>query len=284
MKPKYFDAHTHVQFAAYDDDREEVIKRSLEAEVWMLNVGTQYDTSKGAIELAEKYDQLFAAVGLHPIHTEASYHDAKELGGGEAAKAFTSRGEDFNYKNYKELALHPRVVAIGECGLDYYRLEEKTKDKQKEALLKQITLAKETKRALMIHCRDAFPDLIALFKEHQSELPDPRGVIHFFSGTIDDARELANLGFGFTFGGVVTFTRDYDEVIKFLPIDRILSETDAPYVTPMPHRGKRNESSYIPFIVQKLAEIKGVEVDFLASQILRNAGNIFKLSLSQQKD
>lgn len=275
MKPKYFDAHTHVQFAAYDDDREEVIKRSLDAGVWSMNVGTQKDTSRAAVELAEKHEGLFAAIGLHPIHTSSSYHDSKELGGGEAAKAFTSRGEEFDYDYYKKLAENPKVLAIGECGLDYYRLEENTKTKQKEALLQQITLAKETKRALMIHCRNAFPDLIEFFKEHQSELPESRGVIHFFSGTKDDAKELADLGFGFTFGGVVTFTHDYDEVLKYLPVDRILSETDAPYITPTPHRGKRNESSYIPLVVGKIAEVRGVSEDEMASQILENVSSIF---------
>jgi TatD DNase family protein len=275
MTPKYFDAHTHVQFAAYDEDREEVIKRSLEAGVWMMNIGTQKDTSQAAIDLAEKHDGLFAAVGLHPIHTSASYHDAKELGGGEAAQAFTSRGEDFDYDLYKKMALHPKVLAIGECGLDYYRLEAETKHKQIEALLQQVTLARETKRALMIHCRDAFDDLIDLFTTHQSELPEPRGVIHFFSGTKDDARQLAELGFAFTFGGVVTFTRDYDEVLRFLPAEKIISETDAPYITPTPHRGKRNESSYIPFIVQKIAEIKSVPTDEMALQIIKNVNSVF---------
>ena len=129
---KFFDAHTHVQFAAYNEDRKEVIERAIKNGVSMMNVGTQADTSISAIKLANEYEEgIYASVGLHPIHADRSYHDEQELGGGEAAKAFTSKGEEFDYDNYKKMALDPQVVAIGECGLDYYRTETSDKNKGK---------------------------------------------------------------------------------------------------------------------------------------------------------
>lgn len=278
----FFDAHTHVQFSGYDADRAEVFERARAADVWMMNVGTQRDTSAVAVELAEKYGEgVYAAIGLHPIHTSKSYHDAQELGGGEAAKAFTSRGEIFDMDYYRKLALHPKTLAIGECGLDYFRFNEDEDremqiKKQKAALLAQMELSREVKKPLMIHCRNAFPDIIQMFQENSSffNVGAP-GVIHFFTGTPADAQALVDLGFAFTFGGVVTFARNYDESIKLIPLDRILSETDAPYVAPMPYRGKRNEPAYIVEAVKKLAELKNISAEEMKEQIWKNAKRVF---------
>ncbi len=279
--PSYFDVHTHVHFAAYQNDSGEVIERALSAGVWMVNVGTQKDTSAGSVASAEKYPHgVYAAVGLHPIHTEKSYHDLKELGLPEGAQApaqeFTSRGEEFDYAYYKELALHPKVVAIGECGLDYYRLGEETKARQFEAFEQQIDLAADVAKPLMIHCRNAFSDLTKLLQAN-SHKPQVPGIIHFFTGSVDDARALLDLGFSFSFGGVTTFTSDYDEVVRFIPLDHIVSETDAPYVTPVPYRGKRNEPSFIPHIVRRIAEIRGEEPEIVRRAIVDNAMRIFRL-------
>ncbi|HEX4104058.1 MAG TPA: TatD family hydrolase [Candidatus Paceibacterota bacterium] len=279
-RPGFFDAHTHVQFGAFDVDRDEVMRLAREAGVRMINVGTQRDTSAAAIALAEKYDGVYAAVGLHPVHTTKSFHDAQELGGGEAAKAFTSRGEAFDAAAYRALARHPRVVAIGECGLDYFRFsdvesrEEQVK-KQKAAFTAQIALAREVGKPLMIHCRNAFADLIELLRREADGLKP--GVIHFFTGTPDDARALFTLGFSFTFGGVVTFARNYDEAIKMIPLGHILSETDAPYVAPVPYRGKRNEPAYVAETVKKLAELKNISLVEMATQINENAKRIFSI-------
>jgi len=273
----YIDSHTHAHFAAFENDWKEVIDRALAQGVWLVNVGTQYDTSARAIEVAHEYKEgVYATVGLHPIHTEKSYHDVKELGAEDTAKEFTSRGEDFDYDAYKKLALDEKVVAIGECGLDYYRLGEETKEKQIETFLKHIELAKEVGKPLMIHCRNAFGDLIDLLTTHHLLLTKP-GIVHFFTGTPEDARRLLDLGFSFTFGGVITFARDYDESIKLIPLERILSETDAPYVAPMPYRGKRNEPAYVVEVVKKLAELKGVSVEEMERQIFENARRIFGL-------
>lgn len=277
MTYKYVDAHTHVQFAAFQDDWKEVIDRALAQNVWLVNVGTQKDTSRKAIELAHRYKEgVYATVGLHPIHSEKSFHDDKELGTDDASREFTSRGEVFDYDYYRRLVEGPKVVAIGECGLDYYRLGPETKKKQREIFIKQIELAHEVKKPLMIHCRSAFDDLIVTLKSEIRYLKsESLGIIHFFSGTEDDARELLNMGFSFTFGGVITFARDYDAVIKMIPLDRILSETDAPYVTPAPYRGKRNEPAYVVHIVKKLAELKRVSAEEMAGQIFMNSCKVF---------
>src|SRR3989338_5873211 len=149
MKPRLIDVHTHVQFAAYTNDMDAVIKRSLSNGVWLVSVGTQKDTSAKAVEVAEKYKEgVYAPIGLHPIHTEKSYHDVKELGGGEEAKEFTSRGEEFDYEYYKNLGGSAKVLAVGECVLDYYRLSEDTKKKQAEDFEAQISLAAELGKPL----------------------------------------------------------------------------------------------------------------------------------------
>lgn len=275
----FFDAHTHIHFAAFENDWQEVASRALEKKVWFITVGTQRDTSARAVEAAREYEEgVYAAVGLHPIHTEKSYHDVKELGEGLSTRAFTSRGEEFDFDYYQKLAVDPKVVAIGECGLDYYRLNYETKEKQTQALVRQIELAHEVKKPLMIHCREAFDDLIGVLEAHHGLLSGEPGVIHFFTGTKDEARRLAGLGFGFTFGGVITFARNYDEVVKFLPLDRILSETDAPYVTPVPYRGERNEPAYVVEIVKRLAELRNLSLEEMAEKIFENAKRIFKIA------
>jgi len=267
---KYLDAHTHAHFAAYDLDRVEILARAKTAGVAMINVGTGLKTSEEAIKLAEENDSLWATIGLHPIHVSESHDDKSEGTGSEA--------EEFVYEKYLNLAKHQKVVAIGECGLDYFRIEDKDldiKNKQKEIFLEQIKLAKEVNKPLMIHCRSAFPDLIQLLKENKSELNLTPGITHFFAGTPAEAKELLDLGFYFTFGGVITFVRDYDEVINLVPPDHIMSETDAPYVTPVPYRGKRNEPAYVVEVVKKLAELKKVSVETMAEQIWANAEKIF---------
>jgi TatD DNase family protein len=170
------------------------------------------------------------------------------------------------------------TTIIGECGLDYFHFnDDEPRDvqikKQKDALLAQLTLARDVQKPIMIHCRDAFHELIPFLKLHGAD--SKPGIIHFFTGTKDDALALLDLGFSFTFGGVVTFTHDYDAAIAAIPIDRILSETDAPYVAPVPFRGKRNEPAYVVHTVAKLAELKGVSQTEMKTQIWTNAQRIF---------
>jgi TatD DNase family protein len=269
---KYFDAHTHVQFVAYQDDREATIQRAADAGVVMNVVGTQKDTSAAAVALAEKYDHIYASVGLHPIHTSKSYHDAKEFG--SEGKAFTSRGEEFDIANYKMLAENPRTIAIGECGLDYYRLEADTKKLQEETFIQQIELANAVGKPLMLHIRNAYDDALAILKREAKV----KGDVHFFAGDWETAKKFLNFGFTLSFTGVITFTHDYDEVIKNAPLDMLLSETDAPYVTPVPFRGKRNESSYIPLVVERIAQIRNEDPEKVRQQLFTNAHRVFGIA------
>lgn len=268
---KYFDAHTHVNFIAYNDDREATILRAKAAGVAMNVVGTQKDTSADAIALAERYDNVYATIGLHPIHTSKSYHDVKELG--EGGKEFTSRGEVFDMATYEALGRHPRVIAIGECGLDYFRSEERTKETQKEAFIEHIELANTLGKPLMLHIRNAYEDALEILKTHAKV----RGDVHFFAGDWNIAKQFLDLGFTLSFTGVVTFTHDYDEVIKSAPLDMLLSETDAPYVTPIPYRGKRNEPAYVVEVARAIATIRGEDEEKVASAVFENACRVFKL-------
>lgn len=286
MELKYFDAHTHVQFAAFDEDREAVFARAREAGVGMNLVGTQQDTSQAAIDCANSHEGVWASVGLHPIHTSKSFHDAKELGrsfvnlpdgkaGASAGReGFVSRGEAFDFAAYEAMAREEKVVAIGECGLDYFRLDEETKKTQMEAFVAQVELANVVNKPLMLHIRDAYDDALKLIKSHAKV----QGDVHFFAGGWETAKQFLELGFTLSFTGVITFARSYDKVVRNTPLDMILSETDAPYVTPVPHRGKRNEPMYIPDIVRAIAKIKGLGEEEVREQILKNTQRVFSLS------
>lgn len=287
MIPKYIDIHSHVNFKAFDEDRDAVIKRALENDTWVINVGTQVDTSRDAVELANKYTEgVYAIIGLHPIHTGASYHDEKELG--EGGKEFTSRGEIFDKDIYRELLKDSKVVAIGECGLDYYRMDAESIEKQKIAFVKQIELANEFSKPLMLHIRNnpkdttrsAYADSLEILKKHLDveKLPHgKRGDVHFFAGSWEVAKAFLDFGFTLSFTGVITFTHDYDEVVRNTPLDMIMSETDSPYVTPTPYRGKRNEPVYVAEVVKKIAEIKNLPVEEVSATIVANAKRVFSI-------
>lgn len=278
---RLIDVHAHTEFSVFKNDADAVIRRALDAGIGIINVGTQADTSRAAVELARRYsDGVWAAVGLHPIHTEKSYYDSQELGGD---KGFTSRGEDFDYDYYRSFAADPRVVVIGECGLDYFRIkndESRIKNKQKDVFIKHLELAKELNKPLMIHCRpsagtnDAYQEIFKILKPR---IPPLKTIMHFYAGSLVMARQFLELGCYFTFGGVITFARDYDDVIKYIPLDQILLETDAPYVAPAPYRGKRNESAYIVETAKKLAEIKGINFETAAVKTTENASRVFKI-------
>ncbi len=254
---KLVDAHTHVQLPQFDKDRDEVIKRALDAGVWMINAGADRESSIKGVELANKYSEgVYTTVGQHP----------------------TEGGAGFDYEIFKNLAGDPKVVAIGECGLEYYRdrgQDEADKQFQKDLCVKHILLAKEVKKPLVVHCREAFGDLIDIFVSQQTNLNTLPGVIHFFTGTMADVKQLLDLGFYFTFGGLITFRRDFDEIIKYIPLDRIMVETDAPYVAPVPYRGKRNEPAYVIEVAKKLAEIKGISFEEVCEQTTENVKKVF---------
>jgi TatD DNase family protein len=288
---KYIDIHSHVNFKAFDEDRAEVMARANEAGVIVINVGTQVDTSLKAVEMANEYPDVYAIIGLHPIHTGASYHDEKELG--EGGKEFTSRGESFDKDAYREMLKNPKVVGIGECGLDYYHMDEDSIEKQKRDFIAQIELANETDKALMMHIRNntdqkvssAYMDALELLKIHYRPKDGiVRADSHFFAGNMAEAEALLDFGCTLSFTGAITYPpkkdgsgTNYAEIIAMTPLDRIMTETDCPYVAPVPYRGKKNEPSYVVEIVKKIAEIKGLPEEEVAEQIMANAKRIFML-------
>lgn len=279
MNVRYVDVHTHVNLAAYDADRDAVETRTLSEGVAHIDVGTQKDTSVRAVERAEKHEGIYAAVGLHPVHTTKSYHDPQELGG---EQGFTSRGEDFDKDYYRALAQHPKVVAIGECGLDYYRVEKETKARQEEAFIQQIELAHELGKALMLHIRpsegtvDAYEDALAILKQH----PQVQGNVHFFAGTYDVATRFWERGFTTSFTGVITFAHQYDEVVQKAPLEMLHAETDAPYVTPKPYRGTRNEPLHVRCVYERIAELRGEDPERVRQQLIKNAARVFGIALT----
>jgi len=299
---KWFDAHTHLQFAGFKNDLPEVLARARAAGLaGIVNVGTQKDTSARAVKLAGENSDCWATIGLHPIHTDKSFHDAEELGGEPDDGGFTSRGEIFDPENYRLLAENPKTVAIGECGLDYYHLPKENREeaiqKQKDAFIAQINLSKAVNKPLMIHCRDAWPELLAILeREKNNILPIGGGIAHFFSGDLAVAKELLTKDFYFTFGGAITYPPkadlsprlmslgfnpraggNYEEVLKFIPLDRILLETDAPYVAPLPYRGQRNEPAFIEKTAERMAATKNISLEELSEIILENSKRIFRL-------
>lgn len=288
MKYKYIDTHAHVNINAFKEDCREVIGKCHEEGIALINVGTQVDTSRRAVEIAEEYDSgVYAIVGLHPVHTSASYHDEKELG--ENMKTFTSRGETFDKDYYRELCKSDKVVAIGECGLDYYRLESDTKEVQQKAFIEQIELANELNLPLMIHTRDAkgnsesakaeagvgniYDDVYEILREHAKV----RGNIHFYAGSWEQAKKFFELGFTISFTGVITFAKDYEEVVRNAPLEMIHAETDCPYVAPVPYRGQRCEPWMVKEVYKKIAAIRGEDEVMVQQQLLANAVALYKI-------
>lgn len=268
-----FDSHCHPQAEQYDKDREEVIKRALDAGVEMICVGTDLEMSRKAIKLAGEYEGMWAAVGLHPND---------------------NKNEDFDAGEYEELIKMPKVVAMGEMGLDYYRTEGSKKQKfQKERFIKQLELADKLKKPLILHCRDsrtgsigkAYPQMADILKNGYAQ---NGGVVHSFTGNLAEAKDFLNLGLYLGFNGIITFppsrkatggqaSGQYDEIVRYAPLDRVLLETDAPYLTPEPYRGQRNEPLYVTEVAKKIAELKRISVEEVSGQTENNTKELFSI-------
>lgn len=292
MPLRFIDTHCHVHFQAYREDMDDIIRRSLDAGVGMITVGTQSTTSKNGIALAEQYDGVWCTIGLHPNHLHAQeFLDENELppgikddiAEGDGPAKIKTRAERFDPEYYRALVRHPKVVAIGEFGLDYYRLPpnvdaDKMKADQADAVRAQLQFATETVKPVVIHCRDAHQDQAQLLREAIARGGlARRGVIHCFTGTAEEAAMYRELGFLVSITGIVTFGKNVQEAVRDIPLDQIMLETDAPYLTPAPFRGKRNEPRYVEYVAQKVAELKGVSVDEVAKVTTENAMKLFQL-------
>lgn len=276
------DTHCHLQFNAYNKDREEVIKRCAEKKTVCNVVGTQKDTSRLAVELAEKYDFLYATIGLHPIHLFSAEVDEEET-------SFKSREESFDESYYDELVKSKKVIAVGECGLELFHLpknlnSEEVLKKQKEVFVQQYNFAKKHNLPLVIHVRDAHEQMLELLKTLDKKI---NGVMHCYTANWKYAEQYLDFGLHLGFTGVITFPPrktnpkadiDLREVVEKCPLDKILIETDAPSLAPQAFRGQRCEPWMVEEVAKKIAEIKGKSVDEIVRITNENAQKLFKLS------
>lgn len=252
-----FDSHAHYDDEAFNEDRHNLIKELKDNEiVGVLNCGASLKGARDSVKIANEYDFFYAAVGIHP--------------------EFADELNDDVINELKELAKNSKVKAIGEIGLDYHYDENPEKEIQKKAFIKQMELAKELNLPVVIHDRDAHKDTLDIMRM----FPEVKGVVHCFSGSVEFARECIKLGYYIGFTGVVTFknARKTVDVAKEIPIDRILVETDCPYMAPVPYRGKRNRSDYIKYIIEKICEIRGIEPEYLEKVTVDNTKNLFKIN------
>ena len=256
MKPKIFDSHAHYDSQQFDEDREELLL-SMEANGvgTIVNAGASWDSVTEVVELAQKYPFMYAAVGVHPDEVGAL--------------------DDERFEYMKAQCKKDKVVAVGEIGLDYY-WDNEAHDVQKKWFIKQLELARELDLPVIIHSRDAAADTLEIMKEYGQGL---RGVIHCFSYSIELAREYVKMGYHIGIGGVVTFKngRKLKEIAAEIPLKRILLETDCPYLAPVPFRGKRNDSHYISYVAQEIAELKGISYEEVVAQTEKNGKELFQV-------
>ncbi len=251
------DTHAHLDSTEFDEDREQVIDRAIQAGVArIVNIGFNRDTIPTTIALADKYEMIYAAVGWHP-------QDAVDM-----------QPDDLDW--IEELISHPKVVAIGEIGLDYY-WDTSPKEVQQQVFREQIRLARRLRKPIIIHNRDAHQDIVRILREEKAE--DIGGIMHCFSGSWEIARECLNMNFHISFGGPVTFKNAVQpkEVLAKVPLDRLLIETDAPYLTPHPFRGKRNESAHVKLVAEAAAQIKQVNIEEIIQITGDNSINLLGL-------
>lgn len=275
----FIDTHAHLDDEKFNPDQLEVIERAFASGVEkIINVGADLNGSQSSVVLAEKHKNIYAAVGLHP-HCFNRVGEAQELSSGQAITFQELSSE--NFSELKNLAQNKKVVAIGEIGLDYYShmedlITEAQKENQKKGFVIQIELAKELNLPVIIHCRDAYADTLEAIKNY----PEVRFVFHCYGGSLNFTEKLLpmeNVHFSVT--GNITYAKGDAEilkVVKSIPLEKIMLETDCPYLAPVPHRGKRNEPAFVSLVAEKIAEIKNLTVDEIAEITTRNAKSFFK--------
>lgn len=274
------DTHSHLNFQAFEKDRDKIIESCLKKDIWMINIGTNLETSRKAIEIAENYKiGIFASVGLHPIHLETNLVKIKP----DKKETKEKPQEKFDYEKYKRLAQSKKVIAIGEVGLDYWQ-RPKTKrklslfkEKQRELLYSQLNLACELSLPLIFHCRLAYDDLLKILKEFKKSIS---GVIHCFTGKINYLEEFLKMGFYIGFNGII-FKKiegiNFKELIQKTPLNKILLETDCPYLTPPDCKKERNDPTCLIYILREIAKIKKEKPEKIAEITTQNAFALFNL-------
>ncbi len=279
--PRLVDTHAHLNFFDYEKDWKETIERSLGKGVWMINIGTNFQSSQRAITITEEYSTgIFAAIGLHPTNIE--YEKFKLFSEKGIKKPENFLEKDFDIEGYENLAKNKKVVAIGEIGLDYFYKPKDLaeldgyKAKQKEIFEKQLDFAEKMGLPVIIHCRDAHDEMIAILEQRVAKGRQLRGVIHCFNGTIVQAEKYLALGLFIGINGII-FKMKLEETIKKIPLEKIILETDCPFLVPPMAGSKRNEPGFLPFIVEKLAEIKGIDFETVSKTTTHNANQLFKL-------
>lgn len=252
-----FETHAHLNAPEFDEDRDEVIARARENGVeTIVNIGFNAETIPTCLELAERYDFIYAVIGWHPV-------DAKDM-------------TDEHLEWIEELSRHPKVVGLGEMGLDYH-WDTSPRDVQAEVFRKQIRLARKLEMPIVIHNRDAHQDVITILKEEKAA--EVGGIMHCFSGSWETAKLALDMNFYISFGGPLTFknAKQPKEVAAKVPLDRLLIETDCPYLTPHPYRGKRNESGYVRYVCEEMASIRGMSYEEMARITAENARRLFRI-------
>ncbi len=283
-----YDTHCHPNFAAYRDDVTAVIDRSLAQGVGMIVVGTNYKTSQEAMALAQQYDGVYAAVGIHPIHTIGDITESDTIDGKDYT--FTTKQEQFDAQRYEQLiSSSDKIVAIGEVGLDYYRLEERDTDisqadaDQRQTLEGFLQLARQHDLPVIFHCRgskddpyQAYDQLLDIIAQHQQQQA-VRGVVHCFGGSFAQAQRAMAMGLYVGVTGIVTFKKaaELQRIATELPLEQLLIETDAPFLAPEPHRGKRNEPAYVLQVAERLAQLRGMDVAEVVAVTTANARKLF---------
>ncbi len=282
--PKIIDSHAHLNFSDFDKDRDTILDSTLDSGTWVINVGSNFETSRKAVEIAQRHSQgVYAAVGVHPIHV---------LDEGSSREAMLDLIQN-----------NENVVAIGEIGLDYFHLESEkgklnadekdaqfmavTKKKQQALLSQQLDLARTVNLPVIFHCRhyenyDAHHDILKVLEKFSTLYQNFKlqGVMHCYTGNLQLAEIYLRLGLHIGFTGIITFSNDYNEIIKAIPLERILIETDSPYLSPEPKRGKRNVPENVKYVAEKIAEIKGIKVSKVRKQTIENTRALFSLNVS----